>query len=75
MIEADLYVLAGLLFSLFVCMGSTAMYWWAELKPGWEWLADLIVLGWIGLSMAVIAFLKVWMVSRLLLHPFRGNSQ
>lgn len=61
MIEADLFVLLGLFYSSFVCLGSMAMYWWLELKPGWEWLADLIVLCWIGFSMGVIAFLKVWM--------------
>ncbi|KAJ2931494.1 hypothetical protein H1R20_g5603, partial [Candolleomyces eurysporus] len=61
MIEADLFVLLGLIYSAFVCMGSMAMYWWFELKPGWEWLADAIVLAWIGISMSVIAFFKVWM--------------
>lgn len=63
MIEADLFVLMGLIYSAVVCMGSMAMYWWLELKPGWEWLADAIVLAWIGISMSVIAFFKVWMVS------------
>lgn len=63
MIEADLFVLMGLIYAAFVCLGSMAMYWWLELKPGWEWLADVIVLTWIGLSMSVIAFFKVWMVS------------
>ncbi|KAJ2918023.1 hypothetical protein MD484_g2384, partial [Candolleomyces efflorescens] len=61
MIEADLFVLMGLIYSAVVCMGSMAMYWWLELKPGWEWLADAIVLAWIGISMSVVAFFKVWM--------------
>ncbi|RXW25613.1 hypothetical protein EST38_g244 [Candolleomyces aberdarensis] len=61
MIEADLFVLMGLIYSAVVCMGSMAMYWWFEMRPGWEWLADAIVLAWIGISMSVIAFFKVWM--------------
>lgn len=63
MIEADLFVLMGLVYTTIVSLGAMAMYWFFELKPGWEWLADLVVLTWIGLSMSVIAFLKVWMVS------------
>jgi hypothetical protein len=64
MIEADLYVLLGLVYTSVISLAAMAMYWFFELKPGWEWLADLIVITWIGISMSVIAFLKVWMVSR-----------
>ena len=63
MIEADLYVLLGLVYTSVISLAAMAMYWFFELKPGWEWLADLIVISWIGMSMSVIAFLKVWMVS------------
>ncbi|KAG2015556.1 hypothetical protein CC2G_008817 [Coprinopsis cinerea AmutBmut pab1-1] len=61
MIEADLFCFLGLLYASFVCLGSMAMYWWVEEKHGWEWLADIIVLHWVGVSMAIIAFMKVWM--------------
>ncbi|KAJ3519837.1 hypothetical protein NMY22_g13018 [Coprinellus aureogranulatus] len=63
MIEADLFVLMGLVYTSIVSLGAMAMYWFFELKPGWEWMADLVVLTWIGLSMSVIAFLKVWMAN------------
>ena len=62
MIEADLFCFLGLLYAAFVCLGSMGMYWWIEDKHGLDWLADTIVLSWVGISMASIAFMKVWMV-------------
>lgn len=62
MIEADLFCLLGLLYASFVCLGSMGMYWWIEDKHGLDWLADIIVLSWVGISMATIAFMKVWLV-------------
>ncbi|TFK20952.1 hypothetical protein FA15DRAFT_672991 [Coprinopsis marcescibilis] len=61
MIEADLFCFLGLVYAAFICLGSMAMYWWVEEQEGWEWLADIIVLHWVGIGMAVIAFMKVWM--------------
>ncbi|KAF7357929.1 ArAE-2 domain-containing protein [Mycena venus] len=63
MVEADLYCLAGLIYSAFVCLASMSMFWWLETKPGWEWLADFLVIVWIGVSMSVVAWMKVWMAS------------
>ncbi|KAJ7673046.1 hypothetical protein DFH06DRAFT_1319261 [Mycena polygramma] len=63
MVEADLYCLMGLLYSAFVCLASMTMFWWLETKPGWEWLADFLVIVWIGVSMSVVAWMKVWMAS------------
>lgn len=37
------------------------MFWWIDLKPGWEWLADLTVIIWIGLGMTIVAWMKLWM--------------
>jgi hypothetical protein len=62
MIEADLFCFLGLLYASFVCLGSMGMYWWIEDKHGLDWLADIIVLSWVGISMATIAFMKVWLV-------------
>ncbi|KAJ7252108.1 Fusaric acid resistance protein-like-domain-containing protein [Mycena haematopus] len=63
MVEADLYCFVGLVYSAFVCLASMTMFWWLETKPGWEWLADILVIGWIGVSMSVVAWMKVWMAS------------
>jgi hypothetical protein len=65
MIEADLFCLFGLVYSAFVCLTSMSLYWWLELKPGWEWLGDFVAVVWIGVCMSLLAWLKVWMVSAL----------
>ena len=64
MVEADLFCLLGLFYSSLVCLVSMSMYWWLELKPGWEWLADVVAVTWIGLSMSGVAWMKAWMVRR-----------
>ncbi|KAF8586723.1 hypothetical protein K439DRAFT_1340213 [Ramaria rubella] len=61
MVEADIYVLFGLAFTTFVSLGSMAMFWFLEVRPGWEWLADVLVLSWIAGAMIIVAWLKVWM--------------
>lgn len=63
MIEADIFCIVGLLYSSFVCLSSMSLFWWLELKPGWEWLGDAVAIVWIGLSMSGVAWAKVWMVS------------
>jgi hypothetical protein len=62
MIEADLFFLFGLFYSALVCLTSMSMFWWLEGKPGWEWAGDFVAIAWIGLSMSLLAWLKVWMV-------------
>ena len=64
MVEADLFCLLGLFYSSLVCLVSMSMYWWLELKPGWEWLADVVAVAWIGLSMSGVTWMKAWMVRR-----------
>ncbi|KAF8143351.1 hypothetical protein K438DRAFT_1876211 [Mycena galopus ATCC 62051] len=63
MVEADMYCFVGLVYSAFVCLSSMTMFWWLETKPGWEWLADILVIAWIGVSMSIVAWMKVWMAS------------
>lgn len=70
MIEADVYCLAGLLYSAFVCLSSMSLFWWLELSPGWEWLGDAVAILWIGVSMSFVAWTKVWMVGILILFYF-----
>ncbi|KAF7790048.1 hypothetical protein EIP86_000997 [Pleurotus ostreatoroseus] len=61
MFEADTFCLMGLLFSAFVSLSSMSMYWFLEVKSGWEWLADALAILWIGLGMSTIAWMKMWM--------------
>ncbi|KAF7335073.1 ArAE-2 domain-containing protein [Mycena venus] len=63
MIEADLYFIAGLVYSAFVCLSSMSVFWWLESKPGWGWLANAVVIVWVGVSFSVVAWMKVWMAS------------
>ncbi|KAH9949028.1 Fusaric acid resistance protein-like-domain-containing protein [Amylocystis lapponica] len=61
MVEADIFCTMGLLFAAFVSLSSMSMFWFFEVQPGWEWLADVLVLLWIGLGMSGVAWMKVWM--------------
>ncbi|TDL21690.1 hypothetical protein BD410DRAFT_789429 [Rickenella mellea] len=61
MVEADTYCLLGLSWAAFICLGSMSMFWPLELSPGWEWLADIFVILWIGIGMTAVAWMKVWM--------------
>ncbi|EJD47000.1 hypothetical protein AURDEDRAFT_184209 [Auricularia subglabra TFB-10046 SS5] len=61
MMEADFFCLAGLIFAAFVCLGSMTTFWPLELSPGWEWLADVLVLSWIAGAFVFISWSKVWM--------------
>ncbi|KAJ6616683.1 hypothetical protein B0H10DRAFT_2036570 [Mycena sp. CBHHK59/15] len=63
MVEADLFCFMGLVYSAFVCLSSMTVFWWLETKAGWEWLADILVIVWIGVSMSFVAWMKVWMAS------------
>jgi hypothetical protein len=67
MVEADLFCLFGVVYAAVVCLVSMSMFWFLEVRPGWEWLADFVAIAWIGLSMSLLAWLKVWMVR--LLYP------
>ncbi len=64
MIEADTFCIFGLFYAAFVSLATMSLFWWLEVKPGWEWLADTFVILWVGVSMSILAWLKVWMVCR-----------
>ncbi|KAF9038642.1 Fusaric acid resistance protein-like-domain-containing protein [Panaeolus papilionaceus] len=61
MIEADIFCIFGIFYAAIICLVSMSMFWWFELKPGWETTGDVVVIFWIGVSMAILAWLKVWM--------------
>jgi hypothetical protein len=60
MVEADLYCFMGLLYATFISLNSMAMFWWIDVKPGLEWLADLFAILWIGVGMAALSWTKAW---------------
>ncbi|QRW08040.1 fusaric acid resistance-like protein [Ceratobasidium sp. AG-Ba] len=60
MIEADLFCLVGAAFASFASLVATQSFWFFELQPGWEWLADALVLSWLAVSMMLIAWSKLW---------------
>lgn len=61
MFEADLYCLLGVGWAAFISLGSMAMFSWLEKHEGLPFLADVIVILWIGIGMTVVAFMKQWM--------------
>ncbi|KAH9940360.1 uncharacterized protein BXZ73DRAFT_42666 [Epithele typhae] len=61
MVEADAYCLMGLVFATFLSLSSMSVYWFFERQPGFDWLADILVLLMIGLGMSFVAWMKVWM--------------
>ncbi|PFH46390.1 hypothetical protein AMATHDRAFT_155264 [Amanita thiersii Skay4041] len=63
MVEADFFCFLGLLYSSTVCLVSMTLFWWLESKPGWEWLGNAIAVAWVGVSVSIMAWLKVWMAS------------
>ena len=50
----------GLGFASFISLGSMYTYWTLEPHAGWEWLADALVLIWIGVGMSMVAWFKLW---------------
>ena len=61
MIEADLYCLIALAYATFLSLGSMGTFWEIDTVPGWEWLADALVLVWLGAGMSLVAWMKVRM--------------
>jgi hypothetical protein len=61
MVEADTYFLMGLIFASFVSLSSMDGFWFFEMQSGYEWLADTIVILWVGVSMSLAAWMKQWM--------------
>lgn len=60
MIEADLFCLVGATFASFASLMATDSFWFFELQPGWEWLADVLVLTLLAVAMTLIAWSKIW---------------
>ncbi|KAF5374581.1 hypothetical protein D9757_010158 [Collybiopsis confluens] len=63
MIEADFFCLFGILYSAFICLSSMTVFWWLDVQPGWEWLADALAVVWVGVGMSFLAWMKVYMAN------------
>ncbi|KAI0076130.1 hypothetical protein K474DRAFT_1663382 [Panus rudis PR-1116 ss-1] len=61
MLEADAFCLMGLAWATFISLSSMGMFWFFEVRAGWEWLADTLVILWIGVGMSIVAWMKLWM--------------
>jgi hypothetical protein len=57
--EADIYCLVCALFAAFVSLASMDTFWFFEIRPGWEWLADALTFTWIGIAITIVAWVKV----------------
>ncbi|KAJ3996784.1 Fusaric acid resistance protein-like-domain-containing protein [Lentinula boryana] len=63
MIEADFFCIFGILYSAFICLSSMTLFWWLDVQPGWEWLADALAILWVGVGMSFLAWMKVSMAN------------
>ena len=61
MLEADTFCAMGVVYATFISLCSMSMYWFFETQSGWEWLADSLVILWIGVGMSIMAWMKMWM--------------
>ena len=61
MLEADTFCLMGLVYAAFASLTCMSMFWFFEVRSGWEWLADLVVILWIEIGMSIVAWTKLWM--------------
>ncbi|EJU04510.1 hypothetical protein DACRYDRAFT_76995 [Dacryopinax primogenitus] len=61
MMEADIFCITASLFTAVCSLLAMGNFWVFEVLPGWEWLADVFILLWIGSVMSVVAFAKLWM--------------
>jgi hypothetical protein len=58
-----MFCLMGIVYASLVCAASMSMFWWFEQRPGWELFGDMTAILWVGVSMSVVAWMKIWMVS------------
>ncbi|KAG9316913.1 Fusaric acid resistance protein-like-domain-containing protein [Chiua virens] len=61
MFEADSYCLVAWLYSALMSLSGLALFWWLDVKPGFEILADCLLIVWMGLTIWGLTWMKVWM--------------
>lgn len=72
MLEADMFFIFGVFYSAFVCLSAIGVFWWLETQDSWglEWLGDVFIITWIGVSITALAWMKVRMVRVPHIHLF-----
>ncbi|KDQ07157.1 hypothetical protein BOTBODRAFT_167215 [Botryobasidium botryosum FD-172 SS1] len=61
MFEADIFCLLSLAFTASVTLSAMLSFEYFQARPGWEWLADSLVFMFIAVSIALVAWSKLWM--------------
>ena len=61
MFEADSFCMLAWLYSALMSLSGLHLFWWLDLKPGWELLADFVLIIWVGLTIWGLTWMKVWM--------------
>ncbi|KZT51834.1 hypothetical protein CALCODRAFT_442467 [Calocera cornea HHB12733] len=61
MIEADIFCITAALFASMCSLVAMSNFWLFGPQPGRQWIADAVVLVWIGSAISVIAYAKMWM--------------
>ncbi|KAI6037545.1 Fusaric acid resistance protein-like-domain-containing protein [Pisolithus marmoratus] len=61
MVEADTFCFIAWLYSAFVCLTGMSLFWWLDVQPEWEIVADFVPILWVGCSMWGLSWMKVWM--------------
>ncbi|KAF8550630.1 hypothetical protein OG21DRAFT_1478462 [Imleria badia] len=61
MFEADSYCLVAWLYSALMSLSGLSLFWWLDLKPGFELVADFELIIWVGLTIWGLTWMKVWM--------------
>jgi hypothetical protein len=74
MFEADTFFVFGIFYAALVCLTSMTGFWYLEEWHGFELVGDIFVICWIGVGMAFLAWMKVWMASHYHLGKFPSVS-
>lgn len=61
MVEADTFCFIAWLYTALVCLTGMSLFWWLDVQPGWEVVADFVPILWVGFSMWGLSWMKVWM--------------
>ena len=61
MFEADSFCLVAWLYSALMNLSGLSLFWWLDVQPGFELLADFVLIIWVGLTIWGLTWMKVWM--------------
>ena len=61
MFEADSFCLVASLYSALMSLSGLSLFLWLGARPGFELLAEYILIAWVGLTIWGLTWMKVWM--------------